>query len=106
MWTLDHETYAVRTGVLGPVGGSRGDGQGNGDDGGGGDVDGDVNDVDDGGGDFDGVCGSDVRDVHVKPAASSLQLYCNDLGSYGQVQIQVCSLHDCPMFVVWLRRQT
>ena len=36
MWTLDHVTFAVRTGVLGPVGGSHGDGQGNGDDGGGG----------------------------------------------------------------------
>ena len=39
----------------------------------------------DGDSDGDGDCGSDVRDVHVKPAASSLQLYCNDLGSYGQV---------------------
>ena len=47
MWTLDRETSAVRTGVLGPVDGSHGDGLGNGDDDGGGDVDG-------GGGDVDG----------------------------------------------------
>ena len=32
MWTLGHETSAVRTGVLGPVGGSHGDdGDGGGD---------------------------------------------------------------------------
>ena len=53
MWTLDHETFAVRTGVLGPVGGRHGDGQGNSDGGGNCDVNG-GGDVDDGGGDFDG----------------------------------------------------
>ena len=53
MWTLDHETSAVRTGVLGPVGGRHGDGQGNSDGGGNCDVNG-GGDVDDGGGDFDG----------------------------------------------------